>query len=160
MFVDTMNCKQIYGYEVVENNKNYCFVDVNGKIIKVDSMGKASGKDLCYIDEIGNPHSAGYLDKYGKCELNKLDNKIMADCSPEERRVVMEWIRDTFNPIKSYNAKHSTYSLKYMLEEKTHIYLSNNQMKDALLIMGYKCKNEHQINWLVNVSEMGIKYSK
>lgn len=26
--------------------------------------------------------------------------------------------------------------------------------------MGYICQNEHKINWLVNVSEMGIKYVK
>lgn len=32
--------------------------------------------------------------------------------------------------------------------------------KDALLNMGYICQNEHKINWLVNVSEMGIKYVK
>ena len=33
-------------------------------------------------------------------------------------------------------------------------------MKDALLNMGYTCQNEHKINWLVHVSEMGIKYAK
>ena len=35
-----------------------------------------------------------------------------------------------------------------------------NRVKDALLNMGYTCQNEHKINWLVNVSEMGIKYAK
>lgn len=78
----------------------------------------------------------------------------------DKRRIVHEWIRDTFNPIKTYNVKHSTYSLKELLERKTGIYLTNNQMKDALLNMGYICQNEHKINWLVNVSEMGIKYVK
>lgn len=80
--------------------------------------------------------------------------------SSDKRRIVHEWIRDTFNPIKTYNVKHSTYSLKELLERKTGIYLTNNQMKDALLNMGYICQNEHKINWLVNVSEMGIKYVK
>lgn len=42
-------------------------------------------------------------------------------------------------PIKSYNSKYSTYSLKHLLETKTGIYLTNNQMKDALLNMGYTC---------------------
>lgn len=80
----------------------------------------------------------------------------MANLSADKRRIVQDWIRDTFNPIKTYNVKHSTYSLKELLERKTGIY----QMKDALLNMGYNCKDEHKINWLVNVSEMGIKYVK
>lgn len=78
----------------------------------------------------------------------------------DDETALQDWIRDTFNPIKTYNIKHSAYSLKHLLESKTGIYLTNNQMKDALLNMGYICQNEHKINWLVNVSEMGIKYIK
>ena len=130
------------------------------KSIKVDRNGCASEKDLCFIDKKGLPHSAGYLNKYDMCELDKLDNVLMTNLSSDKRRIVHEQIRDTFNPIKTYNVKHSTYSLKELLERKTGIYLTNNQMKDALLNMGYICQNEHKINWLVNVSEMGIKYVK
>lgn len=160
MKVDTKTIKEVCGYRVIENNENYCMVEMYGKKIRVDCNGCASEYDLCFIDGNGLPHSAGYLNLYGRCELDKLDNALMSDLSPHERRVVQDWIRDTFNPIKTYNVKHSTYSLKHLLESKTGIYLTNNQMKDAMLNMGYVCQNEHKINWLVNVSEMGIKYVK
>ncbi|RHG17344.1 hypothetical protein DW272_09890 [Blautia obeum] len=158
--VDTRNVTEICGYRVLENHEDYCLVEMCDKSIKVDRNGCASEKDLCFIDKKGLPHSAGYLNKYDMCELDKLDNVLMTNLSSDKRRIVHEWIRDTFNPIKTYNVKHSTYSLKELLERKTGIYLTNNQMKDALLNMGYICQNEHKINWLVNVSEMGIKYVK
>lgn len=160
MRIDTKTVKKVCGYCVTENHANYCLVEIPGKIVKVDAYGCASEYDLCFIDDNGLPHSAGYLNPYNRCELDKLDNALMFDLSPDKRRIVQEWIRDTFNPIKAYNPKHTTYSLKHFLEDKIGIYLTNNQLKDALLTMGYTCKNEHRINWTVNVSEMGIKYAK
>lgn len=160
MWVDTKSAKEICGYKVIENGIDYCWVEMYGTKVKVDNNGWASERELCFIDGNGLPHSAGYLNCYNMCELDKLDNELMKDLSADKRRVVQEWIRDTFNPIKSYNKKHSTYLLKHLLERKTGVYLTNNQMKDALLNMGYTCENEHKINWLVNVSEMGIKYIK
>ena len=160
MRIDTRTVKAICDYRVIENCENYCMVEMYGRRVRVDRNGCASERDLCFIDGKGLPHSAGYLKWCGRCELDRLDNALMADFSPNERRIVQEWIRDTFNPIKTYNKKHSTYSLKHLLQSKTGIYLTNNQMKDALLKMGYICQNEHKINWLVNVSEMGIKYVK
>ena len=160
MQIDTKTVQEICGYHVIGNYENYCLVEISGKTVIIYCYGCASEHDLCFIDDNGLPHSAGYLNSYERCELDKLDNALMSDLSPHERRVVQDWIRDTFNPIKAYNPKHSTYSLKHLLETKTGIYLTNNQMKDALLNMGYTCQNEHKINWLVNVSEMGIKYAK
>ena len=153
MQIDAKTAKEICGYRVIGNYESYCLVELSGRTVKIDCCGCASEHDLCFIDDNGLPHSAGYLNLHERCELDKLDNA-------HERRIVQDWIRDTFNPIKSYNPKHSTYSLKHLLETKTGIYLTNNQMKDALLNMGYTCQNEHKINWLVNVSEMGIKYVK
>lgn len=157
---DTEACHDMFGYKVVDNSPQYCVVDLNGRHVTADSYGRISERDACYIDKNGHPHSASCLDIEEKCKLCELDNALMADETHEVRRIVQEWIANTFNPIKSYNTKHSTYSLKHMLEQKTGIYLTNNQMKDALLNMGYACQNEHKINWLVNVSEMGIKYAK
>lgn len=160
MKFDTKIVKEVCGYRVIENHANFCLVEISGKIVRVNCYGCASEDDLCFIDEKGLPHSAGYLNSDDMCELDQLDNALMSDLSEDERRIVHDWIRDTFNPIKSYNVKRSTYSLKHLLESKTGIYLTNNQMKDALLNMGYKCQNEHKVNWYVNVSEMGIKYIK
>jgi len=160
MQIDTKNVEKVCNYPVIENHETYCLVQISGKAVKVDCYGCASERELCYIDRNGLPHSAGYLNSYGRCEIDRLDEALMADLPPSERRIVQEWIRDTFNPIKAYNHKHSTYALKHLLERKTGIYLTNNQMKDALLNMGYTCQNEHTINWFVNVSEMGIKHIK
>lgn len=160
MRVDTKNATEICGYQVLENHESYCIIEMCGKPIKVDGNGCASESELCFIDKNGRPHSAGYLNPFNMCEIDKVDDALMSDLAANTRRIVQDWIRDTFNPIKSYNAKHSTYSLKHLLENKTGVYLTNNQMKDALLNMGYTCQNEHKINWLVNVSEMGIKYVK
>ena len=160
MRIDTENVTKICGYEVLENHETYCLIEMCGKAIKVDGAGCASERDLCFIDKNGLSHSAGYLNIEGRCEIDNLDNALMANLSADKRQIVHNWIRDTFNPIKSYNVKHSIYALKHLLESKTGIYLTNNQMKNALLNMGYTCQNEHKINWLVNVSEMGVKYIK
>lgn len=160
MWVDTKSAKEICGYHVIENNRDYCVVEICGKMVKVDCNGCASEHDLCFIDNYGLPHSTSYLNPNYRCELDKMDNALMTDLSENERRIVHEWIRDTFNPIKTPNRQHSTYSLKHLLQEKTGVYITNNQMKHALINMGYTCQNEHQMNWFVNVSEMGIKYIK
>lgn len=50
--------------------------------------------DTCFIDDNGLPHSAGYLNSYECCELDKLDNALMSDLLPNERRVVKIGLED------------------------------------------------------------------
>ena len=160
MWINVQKVKEICGYRVVENHEDYCLVEMYGRQVRVDGQGCATEQELCFIDDNGVPHSTGYLNLYDKCELDKLDNALMVDLSADKCRRVQEWIENSFVPIKSYNRNHSTYSLKRIVEEKTGIYLTNNQMKDALLKMGYTCQNEHKMNWFVNVSERAIRYIK
>ena len=57
---------------------------------KVDGNGCASERELCFIDINGWPHSAGYLNPFNMCEIDKVDNALMSDLVADTRRIVQD----------------------------------------------------------------------
>ena len=45
------------------------------------------------------------------------------------------------------NFDHNSYELKHQIERELGIYLTNNQMKDAMLQEGFRPVKENEINW-------------
>lgn len=100
-----------------------------------------------YIKD-GHPHSCGFMSDVEE----GIDDALLQDLPDYEQSIVLEWIENAFIPGKCFNHKHTSYGLKHILHGDTNIYLSNNQFKDAMLIMGYKPKDESELNWIFNIS--------
>lgn len=60
--------------------------------------------------------------------------------------------------IKSFNVKHSSYGIKHAFEKSEHgFYVTNGQMKAALICTGFKVSDVHSLNWHFNLSDKSIK---
>ena len=75
-----------------------------------------------------------------------VDSKLITDFNFNEITTVMEWIRKNIRPSDAIYPRTS-YGLKHMLEDDTHLYLTNNQMKDALYLAGFKPVDPDELNW-------------
>ena len=77
----------------------------------------------------------------------KDDCELVTDLPEQERETVLAWIRQNL-AFKSGNEVHSTsYGMKHILESDTHIYLTNNQFKDAMLACGFEPVKANKLNW-------------
>lgn len=81
------------------------------------------------------------------------DGRRFSDLSLEDQIIVKEWFFNTFEPAATYPKKSpSSYGLKHMAEKLiSEGYMSNDQMKDAMLIWGFTPKNSHECNWTFKI---------
>lgn len=64
---------------------------------------------------------------------------------------LLKWIHVFAYPLKSYNDKYSSYVLKHRAERYMCIdetYISNDEMKGAMLLGGYEPKDPNELNWV------------
>lgn len=81
------------------------------------------------------------------------DSKLLSDCTSEEQQLVLNWIKANIIPRKTplYNA--TSYDIKHILNRDfSDIYLTNNQIKDAMLICGFEPVDENVFYWRFNIS--------
>ena len=74
------------------------------------------------------------------------DEALFSDVRPEDRELALLWVKWNLWPRKTCS-KVSSYRLKHLLERDTHIYLTNNQFKDLMLLCGYRVHNPLTLNW-------------
>jgi len=79
-------------------------------------------------------------------ENGVVDDGMVTDHPADEVAVIGEWIRKNIRKGKSVN-NHSSYGLKHILEHDTHIYMTNNEFKDAMLLAGFKPVDANELNW-------------
>lgn len=82
-----------------------------------------------------------------------VDDKLITNLSDDAQKLVLDWIRVSFIPIKTVNKKHTSYGLKHLLEHETGLYLTNNQFKHAMLLSGYYPEKAGDLNWRFRISE-------
>ena len=83
----------------------------------------------------GHPWSIGCLDPDpDKCGV---DAALMADLPEDVQRKVSDWIFGKLWKRETPNYDHNSYELKHQIERELGIYLTNNQMKDAMLQEGF-----------------------
>ncbi len=90
-------------------------------------------------------------------DLNKPED--FYNLNPEQREILINWIRTNLKPIKSVNRKHSSYGLKHYFEhdkENNGFYIHNGQFKGAMLECGFKPYKEWELNWHFCISEKSI----
>lgn len=84
------------------------------------------------------------------------DGDTMGKISKEEfQNEVLDWIDEFVSPAKR-KYKGTSYSLKHMVEKwYGNLYITNNQMKDAMMQKGYMPIDPNALNW-----EYRIKITK
>ena len=97
----------------------------------------------------GHPWSAGGVFLEGPCGEDK---RLLSDADPEEQKIIMKWISENLIKRKTPNMFYSSYNYKHMLENETGIHITNNQMKDAMLLAGYEPVVINELNWCFCIS--------
>lgn len=79
--------------------------------------------------------------------------------SPDEQSLLLDLISQYLRPRKSQNLRHHSYGLKHQFERHMPSgYLTNDQMKGAMLAAGYEAGHTWDIYWTFNVSESSPLY--
>lgn len=99
----------------------------------------------------GHPWSIGCANSDpNKCGV---DAALMSDLSADIQEKVSDWIFGKLWKRETPNYQHSSYQLKHQIEKELGIYLTNNQMKDAMLLEGFQPVNERDLNWYFCISQ-------
>lgn len=81
------------------------------------------------------------------------DTALLTDLPLYQQRIVLGWIKGNIVHRKSPNYNYTSYSIKHWIQGIFHIYLTNNQFKDAMLMCGFYPINEKALNWHYCISE-------
>lgn len=71
----------------------------------------------------------------------------------ELQQELLEWVKCGFIPMKNINYNHNSYSLKGMFEHPRKTYITNGQLKGAMLKAGFRSNSDVALNWYFNISE-------
>ena len=80
------------------------------------------------------------------------DKELLYSLSDDDLSCISDWIKDNVRPAESNKSGFSSYGLKHELERDTGIYLTNNQMKHAMLSSGYEPVDPKALNWEFNIA--------
>ena len=75
--------------------------------------------------------------------------------SGDERELLTQLCVGGFKVSKSYNRRHTSYGFKHVAERILGFYVSNSDMKRAMIDAGFKADpmSLYDINWSFNVAE-------
>lgn len=106
------------------------------------------------VDE-WNAHADATNKKWAKLSGNQPED--FDRLTPDEQRILCDWIKANFVMRKTINHNQTTYQWKHRFEYK-NFYITNGQMKGALVKCGFKTSPvDEGINWCVNISELSMK---
>ncbi len=99
----------------------------------------------------GHPWSIGCADPDPKKRGE--DAALMTDLPEDIQHKVSDWIFANIRKRESPNYDHDSYQLKHQIERDLGIYLTNNQMKDAMMNEGFHPVKENELNWHFYISQ-------
>ncbi|SPF35261.1 hypothetical protein SBF1_1470011 [Candidatus Desulfosporosinus infrequens] len=79
--------------------------------------------------------------------------------SKEMKGLLSWWINEYIRPIKTVNHQQSSYSLKHLAENVLDHYVSNGQLKMAMLYAGYKPVDAKELNWHFRIRKVDLQKS-
>lgn len=65
----------------------------------------------------------------------------------EEQEKVLDWLEANLIPRSTPMNSSTSYGMKHVLEYRTNIYMTNNQFKEAMLLLGYYPVVVDELNW-------------
>ena len=80
------------------------------------------------------------------CGCGRPDDNLLTDLDPKDIAVVGKWIKDHVFKSDSVG-KANTLALKLAIDKDTGVYLTLNQIKDAMLLAGYTPVDENKFSW-------------
>ena len=89
---------------------------------------------------------------YYKIETGN-DTANFSDLSEEEQKIVLEWLQWNVWPAKNKLDEHSSYEMKHILNNRTGIYITNNQMKEAMWNLGFRPKKVNTLSWTFKIKK-------
>lgn len=89
---------------------------------------------------------------YYKIETGN-DTAHFSDLSEEEQKIVLEWLQWNVWPAKNKLDGHSSYGMKHILNNRTGIYITNNQMKEAMWNLGFRPTKINTLNWTFKIKK-------
>ena len=85
-------------------------------------------------------------------ELNHPD--AFDELSADQQKIVMEWIKENFNPRKSPTNEHTSYGLKHIFEDAdVGFYMTNGMFKGAMIACGFKPVVANVLNCWYRISK-------
>ena len=81
------------------------------------------------------------------------DTTHLCDLSEEEQEIVLEWLQWNVWPAKNKLDGHSSYGMKHILNNRTGIYITNNQMKEAMWNLGFRPTKINTLNWTFKIKK-------
>ena len=75
------------------------------------------------------------------------DKSHFRDLTAEEQKKVLTWLYYNVLPAKAVLYGHTSYGMKHLLEDRTKIYMTNNQFKEAMLLCGFFPAVMDELNW-------------
>lgn len=103
------------------------------------------------IRDDGHPYTySGF--KYSRFRKpTRDDTALISDLDAEKMEEVLELLRSWFEPSNKATLRHTSYGIKHWVEDSIREYISNNQLKDAMLILGFEPSNWYELNWCFKV---------
>lgn len=84
---------------------------------------------------------------------DSIDDKLLTDrLTEQEQQMVLNWIKANIRPRKTPMYRATSYGIKHILDADLHLYLTNNQFKDAMLMCGFEPVDETELNWFYRIS--------
>ena len=78
----------------------------------------------------------------------------------QQRAELREWISANLQPRKAINRHHTSYGLKHIAERCLGFYVSNDDMKAAMVACGFEAEQVSELNCSYNVSERSVRCAK
>jgi hypothetical protein len=104
-----------------------------------------------YQSWITSPDGSG-KDVCGVVVHSKDEDNHFCDLSETEQKKALTWIRANVIPRDTPLDGHTSYGMKHVLEDRTNIYMTNNQFKEAMLLCGFYPVEIDELNWRYCIS--------
>ena len=106
------------------------------------------------IDDNGHPFTYGSskscANSYFLDPVND-DSLLLSDMDPDKADEVLKLLRGWFEKSSKTSLRHTSYGMKHWVEDVICEYFSNNQLKDAMLTLGFEPSNWYELNWCFKV---------
>lgn len=86
------------------------------------------------------------------CETGK-DKDHFYDLTKHEKEVAKRWLQANLIGGNTILHGHTSYGMKHVLEKRTGIYMTNNQMKELMLACGFFPAEVDTLNWEFHVKK-------
>lgn len=97
--------------------------------------------------------------KNNNVDLNSPNN--YEELIPEKQDILQDWIFKNFEISERFHLGNASNNLKNLFENSPEgFYITNGQFKGAMLIAGYRVKDDKQLNWYFNISKRSFKIIK